>query len=304
MSIVWDGTAGDRASTTSVGSLSIASSCAVSACGWVTGNSQQRSPFGFAGGTTAQYDLLRRAASNTLNVFGYSTGPKYTEGGIEGLTLPSDANEWWFWAFNISGTAIGSSTLRVWTSSGGWQTSSNTEALQAVAIDKITFGGAPILNVESWVGKTFAVKVWNAVLTADEFERERKSVAPKRSENLHSFVACVGKDSATSLYDPCGNSWTLSGTPGSYSATHPLEVSGGVPAFFGMGQVVTAAETAYTGTGGIGLAGSATVQVDLATVKVSWVGFRTSAVHSWNTKAGSVGSAEIVRRPRRAKIFT
>lgn len=225
MAIVWDGTTNDRASTSDINGLTIDTTCAVSACGWCTGNTATRSPFGISNGSNLQFELLRRSATNDLNAFGYSAGPFFSN-----LALPASSSEWWFWAFSMSGSAIGNATLYVWTQGGGWTSSTNGTALQAVPSPSvITWGNGPIVwSSEMWVGSTLAYKVWNATLTAEEVYRERLSLMPKRLTGLSHFLPMLGMDATDTLRDLCQNSWSLTGTV-TYSDALPPNVGYGAP---------------------------------------------------------------------------
>lgn len=225
MAWVLDGTTGDRITTTRVGSLTIDTTCAISACGWqyAAVTNASKSPFCITNDSTVQFELLRRATTANLNAFGYGTGALFTN-----IAIPEDGT-WYFWAFDIAGTAIGSANLRVWTPADGWVTNSNSTALQAVTAPSVlSIGGGRSGTGESWSGKEMAVKVWNAVLSADEFERERLSLYPRRVKDLHSCLLGIGQGAASALRDMCGPGWTLTGTI-TYDDSHPSYVSGGLP---------------------------------------------------------------------------
>lgn len=198
--------------TSSVGGITVASSCAFSACGWCTGNTSVRSPFGISNSTTTQFELLRRAATNTLNAFGQATSAYFNN-----LALPASASEWWFWAFRVSGTAAGSATLYLWTQSGGWVSSNNVNTLQAVTPNRIVIGGGPISTAENWIGQTSGFRIWNAVLSENELKGEKFSLRARRKLNLHADVPMAGSTTSQKLRDYRGNTWTLdgaeSGTP-------------------------------------------------------------------------------------------
>lgn len=223
MALIWDGTANDRASTSDINGLTVDTSCALSACGWCTGNTAVRAPFGISNGSSLQFELLRRSATNDLNAFGYSAGPFFTN-----LALPSSSSEWWFWALSISGTASGNAHLYVWTSSGGWTSSASSAALQAVSSPSvITWGNGPVqVGAEMWVGKTLGLKVWNAVLSESELQAERLTLLPKRQSGLTHAVPGVGDSSSAALRDIAGNTWSLTGTI-TYDADLPAGVSYG-----------------------------------------------------------------------------
>lgn len=209
MALIWDGTANDRASTSTTGGLTVDTSCALSACGWCTGNTAVRSPFGISNGSSAQFELLRRSATNNLNAFGYGAGPFFTN-----LALPSSASEWWFWAVSISGSAAGNATLYLWTSGGGWVSSASGSTLQAVTSPTVVvWGNGPVgYSAEMWVGKTLGLKAWNAVLSEAELQAERLTLLPKRQSNLTHAVPGIGANSTDALRDIVGNTWSLTGT--------------------------------------------------------------------------------------------
>lgn len=223
MALIWDGTANDRASTSDINGLAVDTSCALSACGWCTGNTATRSPFGISNGSNLQFELLRRSATNDLNAFGYGAGPFFTN-----LALPSSSSEWWFWALSISGTASGNAHLYVWTSSGGWTSSASSAALQAVSSPSvITWGNGPVqVGSEMWVGKALGLKIWNAVLSESELQAERLLLLPKRQADLTHAVPGVGSDSSEALRDLVGNTWSLTGTI-TYDSDVPSGVSYG-----------------------------------------------------------------------------
>lgn len=231
MALVWDGTASDKLATTRVGSLTIDTSCAYSACGWATANNGAGTKAGvticlYDSINSKQFSIKKRAASDALNAFGYGAGP-YFDPTASGLTIPDD-NTWFFWAAAVSGTAAGNATLYVWVPGTGWASDANSVALQAVTTpDKLLMGGGPTAN-EEWIGKHLSNKVWNAVLTADEFERERLSLYPRRIKDLHSCVLGIGQGAASAQRDMCGADWTLTGTI-TYDDSHPSYVSGGLP---------------------------------------------------------------------------
>lgn len=208
MALAWDGTSSDKAATSSLNGITVDTSCAFSACGWCAGNTAQKSPFGISNGTNLQFELLRRAATNDINAFGYGTAALFTN-----LALPTSSTEWWFWAFSISGTAIGSATLYLWTQGGGWVSSTNVTALQVVASPTtMTAGAGPVVGTEAWIGNTLGYKVWNAVLTAEEIYRERLTLMPKRLAGLTHFLPMIGGSTDVALRDFLQNTWTLTGT--------------------------------------------------------------------------------------------
>lgn len=257
MALAWDGTTNDRASTTALGGITIDTSCAFSACGWCTGNTSVRSPFGISQSTNLQFELLRRSATNDLNAFGFSTSAYFTN-----LALPASASEWWFWAVAISGTAIGNAKLYLWTQSGGWTSSTNSVALQAVtAPDTMTIGNGPLVfSSEMWIGNTLGFKVWNASLTDEEVYRERLTLMPRRLAGLTHVLPMIGTESSGGLRDWIGNSWTLTGT-----ITYPDTMPSGV----GYGAPIIVPQYSAIGVPVLSLAGVNSITATGATPKVT-----------------------------------
>ncbi len=250
MALVWDGTSTDRATTSSVGSLSIDTSCAFSACGWLTSSSlnASKSAFGLSFSTTTQFVILRRAAAAAINAFGAGVGPYFTN-----VTIPEDGT-WFFWGVSISGSAIGNATFYVWTPADGWSSSTNSIALQTIAApDALGLGNSPRGGTaEAWATKQGATKVWNAVLTEDEIKREMMSLSPVRLDGLHAALPMIGLASSPALRDLRGNTWTLSGTI-TFDDTHPgvpygppLDIPNEVVVTYSFARPITDITTGWT----------------------------------------------------------
>lgn len=143
-----------------------------------------------------------------------STGAKLPSSGVSVSSSPWSDNAW-VNPGNV--TAIDTTYASVTAST--FDTGDQTYRLRCTGFDFSAIPDGSTIN-------GITVKVWNAVLTADEFERERLSLYPRRIKDLHACVLGIGQGAASALRDMCGPDWTLTGTI-TYDDSHPSYVAGG-----------------------------------------------------------------------------
>lgn len=137
-----------------------------------------------------------------------------SDGGAASITgLTPSINTWYFFALSVA--ASGANNLKGYigsASSGALATASGTA--DSFTPSGMVVGKDLYWNVAS-PGQVAAIKIWDAALTADELELERRFFAPVRLANLHLWCPCVDDTVANNKIDLSGNGkdFTQTGTP-------------------------------------------------------------------------------------------
>lgn len=175
---------------------------ALTACGWAV----RRVDTGFYSTLWTLYNAGGEAIGISTETNGDNlTAISHQAASASIITLTNDA--WFFWALTA-----GASTLTGYAATIGNALSSQTLAQPgAFTPSKMEIGclldGSYLFN-----GSLAAVKIWDAVLTAEELEKERHQYLPNRLLNLHLFSPLINTG-GTSFLDISGNgrNWTEGG---------------------------------------------------------------------------------------------
>jgi hypothetical protein len=126
----------------------------------------------------------------------------------ENLGTRPNTNEWFFLTFTVSGLTSPIINVSWYNKDGVFQdsaqlnltgyTSSVMDALYAISVGS-GYNAGTIVNISQ-------ARIWNAVLTQAEFEKEMRSSVPLRTANLYNAIAGSNTDVSGN-----GNNWNLVG---------------------------------------------------------------------------------------------
>ena len=122
--------------------------------------------------------------------------------GNSDISLTTSQGTWYDIGLRVDGTTV---YLYCGPTGGTWSSTSRscstiTAALMQWAME----------NATNWAEAAIDdVRQWDAVLTADELERERWSRVPKRFANLHRWIPTLGLANADVARDRSGNGYNL-----------------------------------------------------------------------------------------------
>jgi hypothetical protein len=144
-----------------------------------------------------------------------------TSAGLSDISLTTSQGTWYDVGLRVDGTTI---YLYCGPTGGAWSSTSRscstiTAALMYWATE----------NATNWAQAAIDdVRQWDAVLTADELERERWSRAPKRFANLHRWIPTLGLTNTDVAMDRSGNGYNLT-VAGTTSIVDGAPVGWGAP---------------------------------------------------------------------------
>ena len=118
-------------------------------------------------------------------------------------------NTWYHVAITVNGTGSTAGTAYL---DGVQQVQHAGNA--SLTPDTMVYGNNGASGIYRFNGRLASVKVYDAVLTADEILQEMRSHLPYRTDNLNCWTSCVDNVASTADndYSGNGNNWTPAGT--------------------------------------------------------------------------------------------
>ncbi len=246
MAVRFDGGSGDSFSRTA----NYPSTTAYTACGWAklsVDTNSYAAVFSLDNGGTNYHVIETDSDGTSLKLFFGGS----SSGSVSLATLTT--GQWFFWAVSNSGTGAGNNVAYYALPNATGLTSAS--AVGTSFTPSGMYLGNDGFN-EPFNGCIANVKIWDAVLTADELFAEMHAAVPLRKANLHLWTPMHRSSVADSALDLSGaaKNWTVNGT---------MAVEDGPPVPWG-GRVLLVGKAAAGGPATI--TGTGALQADAATI--------------------------------------